>query len=466
MGKANIAEYATTILEHMLVGTHGEIPNAHTFELVLHAWTKCRRSNAFDNALQTFDMLTYRKVCKKHEIVPTRRMYDLLFKCLRNSNTRDRGLKAIDLLDRFEGGTLADSPSRATYEMALEACILGRNFDSAVAILLRMENHENSKNVSPTRLTYRKALCWLSKRGYPAAEWSQIFLHHMEQKSIQSPEFRPDVGCYNIVLKTWSSSYGKLQRYSTWMPRSATCLKSEKVRRYLRHNKVRIISLEKEHLHRRRQMLAVESLWRLFERIVDNGNKDMKPNALTYQLVLDCLNQLGSSREALERAEMVLLHMIQDKSIDSPSTISSLMQRNYEDIIQEWLRLEDYARASRIFLYYVEQLTASQQANLRAQVLIEKFFCFTAPNCDEVIELNVENLEHGTLLFEQMYGTLRSPDNCLLPSSSAIRIAENLYQNWDTVKDHSKKNSYMQSLRLRLSEMKGNLTKVDYFKYN
>jgi hypothetical protein len=227
---------------------------------------------------------------------------------------------------------------------------------------------------------------------------------------------------------------------------------------------VGIISREQEERHRRRLLLAVESLWRLFARIIDDNNHDLTPNALTYKLVLDCLNQLGNSREALERAEMVLLHMIQNKSINSSLKESSPMQRHYEAIIQEWLSLEDYSRASRIFIYYVEQLTALQQPNSRAQVLIEKFFRFAAPNCDEVNELNVENLEHGTLLFEQMYGILQNPDNCLLPTSSAIRIAENLYQNWDNMKDHPKKTGYMQALRRRLAEMKGHLTKVEYFK--
>ena len=320
------SDYKPRILNYnMLVRAHGKLGTPEQAEKVLH------------------DIQRMYKETKDEDIRPRTITYTEVIDAYAKSNKSNSAEKAEELLFQMleeaenEDGTMDDTiaPSSITCDAVLNAWARRRTRDAASRaeeILERMEYLRRNGNVKiqPTTFSFATVISAWGKaktrtkvEGKENAERAQFILNQMKEflKSIEKEEdgsqyskyVFPDTVVYNAVIDAWSRSKDPIAGTKA----EALLFEMEELQKQggnavpdaITYNSVINCHAASGHINAAK---AAEKVLKKMELASKNGS-DVAPNVRTYNQVLKVYSQKSSSPGAAQRADMILMYMLQSE---------------------------------------------------------------------------------------------------------------------------------------------------------
>ncbi len=265
------AKRAQSILEQM---TKMNVqPNTVTYNAVLKAWLRSGNSKAPEKA---HGILTEMETLHKKgvaQVKPNLITYNTHIHILsKTANSQDAQRAEQILLDMERGaaeGKLDFSPNLFSYNTVIQAWSKASNSERAFAILNRLLSNQQ---ISPDSFSFNSVVFAISKSKLPnAATRAQEVLEYMEKVSLSGDDrfskVSPDVYGYTSVINTWSKSGRHDAGYKA------------------------------------------EILLRQMEIKYQQGNKNLKPNTITYNSVMNAWTQSNGGTLGARKAEALFQEM-------------------------------------------------------------------------------------------------------------------------------------------------------------
>lgn len=306
--KAGCPEQAEACLnqmhEYYTMGGHESPPTVVTYNIVLDAWAKSRRRDAWEraqNILQHMDVL-YK--AGEEGVKPTTRTWNTVFNCFRYCGHGDFH-HAFRLLDKFlvavDEGSVDGSPNLITWNTLLAACARNTKDDYRVNQIWKMMRDRGCK---PDIITYNTTFSCYSQYSGRKNESRRTMESYLD--SLRNDKtLVPTATTYLALIDAWIN-FGMLENAESVLQDLVTTATSAS-------NGLDPV-LEPFH----RVLMAwsdvgeprrVESLVLLMEELKDRARLEhLKPTSETYNILLQAWAR-SKKRQAGERTDIILREM-------------------------------------------------------------------------------------------------------------------------------------------------------------
>ncbi|KAL3935591.1 MAG: hypothetical protein SGBAC_008915 [Bacillariaceae sp.] len=200
--------------------------------------------------------------------------------------------------------------------------------------------------------------CWGKSKQPGAAEKAESILRKMQELAEEGAdsEMAPDTICWNSAIQAWAIA-GDGER--------AEALFREMLTTYIRNKDDRhkpniitftaVLSAWAKTRFNRQAAKRAESLLAQMEKLHVSGALDVKPNYVSYSIVLDAL-AYAKKKSATERAEALLEQMKESTDRDlQPNVVS------YNAVIKAWSFVQDPRTVSKVISLLDELIEKSQK---------------------------------------------------------------------------------------------------------
>lgn len=365
-------------------------PNTYCYNLVINAYTRQkRRDGAVRSAERILNELidTYNKT-QDDSLKPDVISYTSLVSAWANSNRKGFGArKAEEVLRQMESGDIC-KPNTVSYNAVLKAWSRsGEGREAArnsISLFQRMEQmHANGNQYcKPDRTTFNTLIHTLTKSG--ATEcllMAEGILQRMESfEADMKYDWAPNLFSYNACIEGWSKSTDRDSALNAWnilhrllnrngadiqpdhysfnnvifalskSPQKDSAKRAEEVLRYMieAHDSNSRNSIRPDvfgyssviHAWSRsgdpEAGFHAEKLLHEMEERYASGQKELKPNTVTFNAVIDCWAKSGQGTLAARKAEH-LLQVMETMYAKGDQTVKP-SAHTYNSVLQTWAR--------------------------------------------------------------------------------------------------------------------------------
>jgi pentatricopeptide repeat protein len=336
-------------------------PNIMSFNIVLKCWAQSRAQNA---PKQVTDM--YEEMLSSNMIPDSTSMNTVL----NTYATKTAPAKTEELFWKFYNRYVQDplhnpQPNIISFGTVLKA-LASKSFndptapDRAEALFRKLfELHQSGwEQCKPDAITFASLIqCWGKSKQPGAAEKAESLLRKMQQLADEGEtEMAPDTICWNSAIHAWAQA-GNGER--------AEKLFKEMLANYIRHRDERqkpnvitftaVLSAWAKTRFYKHAPKRAENLLEQMEKLHKSGAlDDVKPNCVSYTILLDCLAYAKKNSSAA-KAESILNMMKESDDRDiQPNVIS------YNSVIKAWSFTRDAQAVAKVTALLEELLEKSE----------------------------------------------------------------------------------------------------------
>lgn len=320
-------------------------PNTESFNYVIRAWTRCRRSNdVADRAMGALSLLENYQESVDHEVGPDSKSYAMVM----DSIAVRAKLKVKRI--RSQKDFWDDPAKNGLNEIKLLNDIIE---------YMREKSHAGAKQMTPnthTMNTIIAAWAHLSLiHSNATSEAEKILRQMISMKDKGVDEIEPDTYTYQVVMRAWKNSHNPMRgkRVAYWLNKQ----------------------------------------WKDFD---FEGRPGLQPNTTSYNLVIRVWSDLGDAKQA-ERLLSELIHL--SKRMDLAKIAPN--SESYALVIRAWLVVAE--RGSREALItafrWLKTLAEKERENDSALSQIEFYTAILgaarkcASQCPDVLDVAVETFD-------------------------------------------------------------------------
>ncbi len=337
---ADAAPRAESLLTHMKELFHTGIldypPDVWCYNYVLKCWMHSRRDDATTRALQFLETM------REDGVIPDiATMNTVLNTIAKQQNAR----QAEKFLNQLYQAYLDDpshnpQPNVVSFGTVLKAWSLSKDPEAterAEALLLKLQNlHESGlSQCRPDQAIFSSVIkCYASSHTRDAPYKAEAVLREMQQTAQRekNPDLNPDTVCWNMTINAWAQAGNG--------PRAEELFK-EMLDDYLRNKSTgaapnnvtftAVLSAWAKTQNNARAAECAENLLQQMKHLArSNSIPNVKPNVISYSIVLDCLAYAKSTTSAI-RAEGILREM---QASDDPSVQPNVI--SFNSVIKAW----------------------------------------------------------------------------------------------------------------------------------
>lgn len=319
-GTVEGATRAEQILERMeYLRTQGNIkiqPTSYSFATVITAWAKAKvGKNKTQNAERAQFILNRmndfrRKIGSKDtdreyasQLYPDSVVYNAVLDAWARSGEPIAGTRAEELLAQLEELSKQDdrlTPDTITYNSVINCHANSLHINAAKAaesILMRMEKlKKEGSDIRPNTLTYNQVLKTYSKSKLPgAAKRADMILKYMIHHGVRNNEIRPDVVSFSTCLDVWAKSKepGKAEKAHAILQKMIEFHEMTGIQRMkpnqVTYNTVFNACAFSAFTPDAEKKQALKIAVNLFNEM---QKSDVKPDAITYGMMIKCIANL------------------------------------------------------------------------------------------------------------------------------------------------------------------------------
>ncbi|CAJ1948331.1 unnamed protein product [Cylindrotheca closterium] len=339
-----------------------ERPTTWSFNLVLKCWARSKDPTAPRRAKQLYDRMS------NHGVVPdSTSMNTVLSTWAKKANPMNTENLFWDFYNAYIQDPLQyPQPNIISFGTVLNALASKASRypeapDRAEALFRKLFELDQAgwEDCRPDAAAFSSLMqCWGKSKQPGGAEKAESILRKMQELSKEGadPEMAPDTICWNSAIQAWAIA-GDGERAET--------LFREMLANYIRDKDDRhkpniitftaVLSAWAKTRFNRQAAKRAESLLQQMEKLHVSGALDVKPNYVSYSIVLDCL-AYAKKKSATERAEVLLEQMKQSTDRDlQPNVIS------YNAVIKAWSFVKDPRTVSKVISLLDELIEKSQE---------------------------------------------------------------------------------------------------------
>eukprot|EP00980_Cylindrotheca_fusiformis_P007024 scaffold1475_cov111-Cylindrotheca_fusiformis.AAC.3 len=338
-------------------------PNVVSYNMVLKCWAQSKLSDAPQRAMDLYEEM------QRSHVTPDSTSMNTVLNTWASKATP---AKTEEVFWKFYERYLQDplqhpQPNAVSFGTVLKAWASSKSSheikaapDRAEALFRKLfELHQSGwDRCKPDVVIFASLIqCWGKSEQRGAAEKAESLLRKMQQLANEEGEtdMVPDTICWNLAIQSWSRA-GNGER--------AEALFKEMLAAYIRdrddRQKPNIITFTavlsgwaKTRFYRHAPKRA-EQLLEQMEKLHESGALDVKPNCVSYSILLDCL-AYSKKQSSAEKAERILQKMKQSDDHDfHPNVIS------YNSVIKAWSYTKDPRAVDKVFALLEELLEKSE----------------------------------------------------------------------------------------------------------
>ena len=309
-------EKAEILLRRFEETSSKERPNEYSYKPVLFAHLNTNTTAGIKRGLSLLYRIEDLHARGGHDIKPKLDFYNMVLGTMGRIRDGDGALK---LLKHMVDGPHTPQPDTTSYNCAINAQKKG---NKAAAILAQMEEMDVPYN----EYTFGSLIDVYARNSLPSKAESVVQYMKEQYSKTKLPCFRVNVIHYNSLIDSW-------------------------VRSKEREGARRAVKILEE-------MLQTDS----------QQNEDVKPDMLTFNLVMRALGKLGDARSA-QRAEDILVKL--ESGYYGQEMVQALDNKTYNIVINIWSKCREKgsARKAELIFQRLNQMYAStKRKNCKADV--------------------------------------------------------------------------------------------------
>ena len=357
------ASRAESVLTHMKELYQSDMldtmPNVWSYNVVMLCWVHSKSADASKRAKLIFDEM------QNHGVQPDTTSINTLLNAYANRAGAYQTEKLFwELFDRFiEDPNHNPQPDVISFSTLLKAFTKSSDPNAperAEALLNKLHELDQSgwENCKPDVMVFAGVIqCWGKSKKLHAPEKAESFLRRMQEFSqAGNVDMEPDTVCWNSTINAWAHA-GNGDR--------AEALLKEMLANYIKRKRPtaapNVITFSAVLSAWRKTRFSAEAperaelLLQRMEQLYQSGDLDVKPNVVTYSIVLDCL-AYAKRKSAAEKAESILHQMIQSNDNDVEPNIVS-----YNACLKAWSFVRDPEAVPRVTTLLKELLEKAER---------------------------------------------------------------------------------------------------------
>jgi Pentatricopeptide repeat domain/PPR repeat len=330
-------------------------PDVWSYNFVLKCWMHSTHSNAADQAFMVLEKM------QADGVSPDIATLNTILNIVANTAGPTQ---AETYLNQIYQAYLEDpirnpAPDVISFGTVLKAWASKKAPESAEraqALLLRLQNlHESGwSNCQPDHSIFSSVMkCYSYSKNRDAPYMAEAVLRSMQEAGQTNADMKPDTVCWNIAIQGWAQAGDG--------PR-AEALLNEMLQGYLadRENAAApnvitfsaVLSAWAKTQKNHQASARAETILQQMKQLSKSGSlPNVKPNVISYSIVLDCLAYARSTSAAL-RAEDILREM---KASDDPNVQPNVV--SYNSVIKAWSLSRDPNALFKVTALVKEMIT-------------------------------------------------------------------------------------------------------------
>jgi pentatricopeptide repeat protein len=356
------APRAESVLTHMQELYDSELmdtqPNVWSYNMVLRCWAHSKAPHAAQRAKDLFETMRNRGVA------PETSSLNMVLNAWANRGDAVHTEELFwDCYERYVQDPLQNNPQpdSISFGTVLKAWVRSKRPEAperADALLAKLQELHDAgwEQCKPDVVTYASVMqCHAKSKRRDAPEKAEALLRRIIRLANEGqPDMAPDTVCWNSAINAWAQR-GNGER--------AEALFKEMLTNYIQDKQAAapnlitftaVLSAWAKTSNNAQAPERAELLLQRMGQLSQSGALDVKPNVISYSIVLDCLAR-SKTRSGAERAETILRHMASSDDKDvQPNVIS------YNSVIKAWSFTRDPEAVPRVTALLKEVLDQAE----------------------------------------------------------------------------------------------------------
>ena len=334
-------------------------PNVWSYNICMLCWARSRSPNAGERAKLIYDEM------RNHGVQADTTSINTVLNAYARSTLAVETEKLLwEFYDLYEQNPSTNpQPDVVSFSTVLKALAKSRNPkapERAEALLSKMQElHQSGLELcKPDVVAYASVIeCWGKSKRNDSPERAERLLRQMQEIARASdPDIEPDTVCWNSTINAWAE-VGRGERAEALFDEMLTNYIEEKqsaaVPNAITFSAV-LSAWAKTRSHSEAPTRAELILQRM-KQLHQSGVLDVKPNVITYSIMLNCL-AYAKRRSAAEKAESILREMRSSKDEDvHPNVVA------YNSVIKAWSFVRDREAVRRVTALLEELLDQAKE---------------------------------------------------------------------------------------------------------
>jgi pentatricopeptide repeat protein len=341
---------AESMLTHMRELYQSEVldtmPNVWSYNIVMRCWARSKSPEAGKRAKVIFDGM------QTHGVQPdTTSINTVLNACANSVSAAQTEQLFWEFFERYDQDPLHNpQPDVISFSTVLKALVRSGYSDAperGEALLNKLQELHQSgwEQCKPDVVAYASVIqCWAKSKRRDAPQKAESLLRRMQEIArAGNADMEPDTVCWNSAINAWAQA-GNGER--------AEALFKEMLTSYIQRKRsaavpniitfTAVLSAWAKTRSYAEAPERAELLLQRMEQLYQSGALDVKPNVVSYSIVLNCL-AYAKRKSAAEKAESILHQMISSNDEDiQPNLVS------YNSVIKAWSFARDPEAVPRV----------------------------------------------------------------------------------------------------------------------